>query len=379
LPAAVAVTSHNAANQVLSFGDRGLTYDPNGNLLTQTDPTGTITYTWDARDRLSSLAGPAVTASFSYDALDRRVSRTVNGETMTFQYDGLDIVRESGPDGETGYLRTGALDEIVAQFAGPEMRVPMTDALGSTLAVLDAAGSPVTTYTYEPYGRVTTTNPTPRFPFRFTGREDDGTGLYYFRARYYDPVLSRFISEDPIGLLGGFNVYAYAGGDPVNWIDPLGLKMSRKTYVELCDFVRKYYTDAAEAGQNAPLPAEFILALSAHESKRGKSDAARDARGNFFGQTKPGGGLMTQGGFRNGADYFVKNWRNQYARGGQPPETIRDFVTNLTSDPSKMYNELGKDGQGDPEWREKVTDRYNEVVEVLKDPCCDPESQKGGP
>ncbi|HEV2147523.1 MAG TPA: RHS repeat-associated core domain-containing protein [Longimicrobiaceae bacterium] len=61
-------------------------------------------------------------------------------------------------------------------------------------------------------------------PLRFTAREyDPETGLYYYRARYYDPALARFISEDPIGLEGGINPYAYAGNDPVNFTDPFGL------------------------------------------------------------------------------------------------------------------------------------------------------------
>src|SRR5262249_15114417 len=58
--------------------------------------------------------------------------------------------------------------------------------------------------------------------FQYTGRENDGTGLYYYRARYYHPGLQRFISEDPIGFGGGINIYAYVGGNPVNRIDPDG-------------------------------------------------------------------------------------------------------------------------------------------------------------
>ncbi len=63
-----------------------------------------------------------------------------------------------------------------------------------------------------------------RNPFRYTGREYDAeSGLYYYRARYYDPALGRFLSEDPIGLEGGINPYAYVGNDPVNNRDPSGL------------------------------------------------------------------------------------------------------------------------------------------------------------
>lgn len=57
----------------------------------------------------------------------------------------------------------------------------------------------------------------------YTAREDDGTGLYFYRARYYDPVMKRFVQSDPIGLAGGVNTYAYVGGDPLGYVDPLGL------------------------------------------------------------------------------------------------------------------------------------------------------------
>lgn len=58
---------------------------------------------------------------------------------------------------------------------------------------------------------------------QFTGRENDGTGLHYYRARYYDPTFGRFVSEDPLGFRAGPNFYAYVGNDPINRIDPFGL------------------------------------------------------------------------------------------------------------------------------------------------------------
>ncbi len=59
------------------------------------------------------------------------------------------------------------------------------------------------------------------------GRENDAAGLYSYRARYYNPSFQRFISEDPIGFSGGFNLYAYVGNNPINFMDPLGLKPQR--------------------------------------------------------------------------------------------------------------------------------------------------------
>jgi RHS repeat-associated protein len=78
-------------------------------------------------------------------------------------------------------------------------------------------------YAYSAYGETAVLGPDGGNALRYTGREDDGNGLFYYRARYYDPVLKRFVSEDPIGLEAGPNFYAYVNGDPVSFIDPLGL------------------------------------------------------------------------------------------------------------------------------------------------------------
>ncbi len=81
-----------------------------------------------------------------------------------------------------------------------------------------------TDYTYEPFGKFSTSGEASTNSFKFTGREDDGTGLMYYRARYYNPTWGRFISEDPIGFEGGdANLYAYVGNSPCNATDPLGL------------------------------------------------------------------------------------------------------------------------------------------------------------
>lgn len=92
------------------------------------------------------------------------------------------------------------------------------------MALTDGAGTVHTEYTYAPFGETTRTGTVATNPFQFTGRESDGTGLYYYRARYYHPILQRFMSEDPIGFAGGdVNLYAYVGDSPVNFVDPWGL------------------------------------------------------------------------------------------------------------------------------------------------------------
>jgi len=98
---------------------------------------------------------------------------------------------------------------------------------GTVTDLTNSNGGAVKSYWYDAYGNVLLeTGSTLTRGFTYTGRERHArSGLYYYRARFYDPILGRFLSEDPIGLLGGVNLYAYVGNDPVNWIDPLGLDL----------------------------------------------------------------------------------------------------------------------------------------------------------
>lgn len=88
---------------------------------------------------------------------------------------------------------------------------------------MDSTGTVQTSYSFEPFGNTTTTGSATTNGFAYTGRELDSTGLYYYRARYYNPSLQRFISEDPIGFRGGINNYVYAGNRPIGRSDPSGL------------------------------------------------------------------------------------------------------------------------------------------------------------
>src|SRR5262249_58303180 len=93
--------------------------------------------------------------------------------------------------------------------------------LGSTLALADDAGTVQSTYTYEPFGTSVATGQNNPNTFQYTGRENDGTGLYYYRARYYSPSHQRFISEDPIGFRGGgVKLHSYLLGKTIQLIYP---------------------------------------------------------------------------------------------------------------------------------------------------------------
>ncbi len=206
---------YDAANRLTQWGAITLTYDDNGNLTSD----GLNSYTWNARNQLASMTG----ANFQYDAFGRRKSKTVGGATTQFLYDGVNPAQEIG--GAAANLLTGlGIDEVFTRTDSSGTRHFLTDALGSTLALADGAGAVQTQYTYEPFGQVTVNGPSSANPFQYTGRENDGTGLYYYRARYYHPGLQRFISEDPLGFAGGdADFYAYVGGAPADLTDPSGM------------------------------------------------------------------------------------------------------------------------------------------------------------
>jgi RHS repeat-associated protein len=218
MPAAVASATYNAANRLTAWGGTALAYDLNGNLTSD----GSRTYTWDSRNRLTAIAG-AATASFAYDAFGRRSSTTVSGSTTRFLFDGQNVGQElTGASVKATILGGFGLDEIFRRTDAAGPRTFLTDALGSALALADDAGVARTQYFYDPYGATTASGDASSNPFQYTGRENDGTGLYYYRARYYSPVFGRFISEDPIGFEGGQNPYAYVQGDPISYTDPEG-------------------------------------------------------------------------------------------------------------------------------------------------------------
>jgi len=200
-----------------------ITYDADGDPLVDnsTSPSA-MSYTFDARHRLVQLQQGSTTSTFQYDSLGRRVSKTVGTTTTAFLYDGGNVVQES-QGGTINPILTGSrLDERFARNESAGRRYFLTDAIGSTVALTDASGAIRQTYAYEPYGEVLANGGSAN-PYQFTGREKDETGLYYFRARYYSPLLKRFVSEDPAGFFGGRNLYAYSLLAPTNHVDPLGL------------------------------------------------------------------------------------------------------------------------------------------------------------
>jgi RHS repeat-associated protein len=214
LPAAVTSASYDLANRLTSRTASGVTvtpgWDANGNLAND----GQHALSFDARNRLTTIAG---VASFVYDGFGRRATATRAGVATSFLYDGYEVAQEQQGGTSANLLAGSGIDEHLSRNGSTYL----ADALGSTVA-LASGGAVKTSYGYDPYGAAQVTGTASDNTFQYTGRENDGTRLYHYRARYYAPLWGRFISEDPIGLAGGINVYAYVGGNPINARDPQG-------------------------------------------------------------------------------------------------------------------------------------------------------------
>jgi RHS repeat-associated protein len=162
-----------------------------------------------------------------YDPFGRRAAKTLSGVTTEFLYDGPNPMQElngSSPPSPLANLLTGLnIDEYFTRSDASGAMNFLTDALGSAVALTDSAGNINTSYSYEPFGNVSLTGSSAN-PYQFTGRENDGTGLYFYRARYYSPTLQRFVAQDPILFRGGdANLYGYVMEDPTSGLDPYGL------------------------------------------------------------------------------------------------------------------------------------------------------------
>lgn len=232
---------HDAANRMTHGRKYDYAYDARGN---QTDRFLNAAhskywhFTWDAENHLTGaelINGTTTlrTLSFKYGPFGRRVEKQVSqvGATVTtrYVYDREDIVLQIEDDGTTTttttYVHGPGIDEPLAQVVGGQSYYYHADGLGSIVAISDSAQNLVARYSYDAFGMVSSTAPEFVNSYAYTGREwDREIGLYYYRARYFDPMEGRFVGTDPLHFFGGgVNLYTYVQNQPINFFDPFGL------------------------------------------------------------------------------------------------------------------------------------------------------------
>jgi RHS repeat-associated protein len=224
-------TTVDNGNRLLEDSNYTYSYNDEGNLTQKVSKsTGeTTTYTYDSENRLTQVTKPGMTASYKYDPFGRRIEKNVDGVITKYLYDEEDIIAEYDGNNQliAHYIHGPGIDEPIAMVKNSQSYFYHFDGLGSVTAITDSTGSVIQRYDYDSFGNIVSMlDPNFKQPYTYTSREYDlESGLYYYRARYYDAKIGKFISEDPIGLKGGINKYVYVGNNPVRFIDPLGLAL----------------------------------------------------------------------------------------------------------------------------------------------------------
>ena len=234
---------YDAANRMLTGKLLTYGYDNNGNQISRRMPglqDKGWTLEWDYENRLTKMeqskgTTEKRTVTFKYDPMGRRIEKklitAINGATKTvtygYVYDGDNILSETMTDAgvttKTFYTHGQGVDEHLALERNGSHYYYHLDGLGSVTAMTDQGKNLVLSYSYDSFGMVKASTGFTNY-YTYTGREwDRETGLYYYRARYYDPMEGRFISKDPIGYRGGTNIYNYVDANPINYVDPSGL------------------------------------------------------------------------------------------------------------------------------------------------------------
>lgn len=219
------------SNRYRTYDGFTLEYDLEGNLTRKYKAGYDQRLEWNALGQLSSVTTNGTTVTYGYTPSGLRFRRTEGGLSRYYVYFDGDLILELNNDRlpVRRYVHLPGIDKplsVKETVAGVDRTYYFAlDYPGHVSALMNSSGAVTATYDYLPYGAETA--PSDGQPLRFMARElDFSTGLYYVRNRWYDPALGRFVSEDPIGLEGGLNTYAYVDNDPVNRRDPSGLEPS---------------------------------------------------------------------------------------------------------------------------------------------------------
>src|ERR1700728_605203 len=218
--------THQVSGQWWSKTVLGIAIDANGNTLS--DAQGR-SFTWDFENRLTQAVVPGTnggTTTFKYDPFGRRIQKCGPLGTTNYLYDGTTSVEEVDSAGNVlaRYTQGSHIDEPFAELRSGTISYYEDDGGDSVTSLTSSAGAVANSYAYDSLGKLTASTGMLVNPFSYTTREfDQEASIYYYRARYYDPSVGRFISEDPIGFGGGTHFYRYASNNPVLFDDPLGL------------------------------------------------------------------------------------------------------------------------------------------------------------
>ncbi|SNS57826.1 RHS repeat-associated core domain-containing protein [Anaerovirgula multivorans] len=230
LPGKLIQMTYNEANRLAAYNGETVLYDKDNNMIWGPLDNEMTVFHYDSRNRLTEAGA----TTYAYDANNNRIAITednvtkqyvVNPNTILSQ-----VLMERDQEGNVTVAYVYGLGLISKENANGEINIYHYDLRGSTVALTDMAGNLTDRYVYDSFGEVVYKDGITENPFLYNGRDGvitDNNGLYYMRARYYNPEIRRFMNEDIIlGFVNdsqSLNRFAYVQGNPINYIDPEGL------------------------------------------------------------------------------------------------------------------------------------------------------------
>jgi RHS repeat-associated protein len=254
--------TYDSANRLLEDDQYQYRYDKNGNLVWKMSKASkklkmlksksrggfdrgvikeeertsgdSVVYLWNAENTLLGfveyhLGDSAKMVSYKYDGLGRRIEKKVDTLVTKYVYDNEDIIFElDGNDSVVAiYTHGPGIDEPISVQRNGGKYYYHQDGLGSVTCITDTLGNVINTYLYDSFGNIKQKTGGLENPYTYTGREwDEESGIFYYRARYYDPRIGRFLSPDPIRLPKSMNSFWYVSNNSTNLSDPFGLSES---------------------------------------------------------------------------------------------------------------------------------------------------------
>jgi RHS repeat-associated protein len=370
--------SYNTSNELTSTPSTTYTFDYNGNVLTSTTGSNATSYAWDFENRLTTvtLPGSGGTVNFKYDPFGRRIYKSSSSTTSIFAYDGVNLIEETNSSGAVvaRYAQTENIDEPLAMLRSSATSYYDADGLGSVTSLSNAAGALAQTYTFDSFGEQTASSGSLTNPFQYTGREfDTETGLYFLRARYYDPSTGRFISEDPSVFEGGMNFYPYVDNNATNYFDATGLQKQKskkkpKPPVDPCPKEKRCFfnwLDGPLGNMANDLGTTKALMFTMAAKEGGWTQPALDWNmplNNPFGVNKTKNGQAIGNINYPSLPAAIAAWEKMYGDRVGGDQDPAQFVHDLQNPdpPGKPYNSKN------PKYEDQFEQVYNSVLKFMK-------------
>ena len=305
--------TYDTGNQIATWNDKTAVYDADGNITT--DPASGFSAEYDNENRPTKITRDGKSVTYVYGGKGPRWSSTdSDGKTLYYHYGPqgrLLCVTNSSGTTKSNFIYRGKVLSAIGTVADG-FKYYHFDRMGNTMMLTGATGAVAARYTYMPYGQITREDSNIVYnPFTYVGAlgvMDEGNELFFMKNRYYDSTARRFLHRDPIGFEGGINLYAYAGGNPVMYVDPDGTSLIGGAFL---------------------VGAVLYGMYNAHQTAMGAMDAADEARkqnDNFATNYKKGGGANI--------DKLQKSRTQAYVKGLKKTSKIAKTVpgTSMTGD-----------------------------------------------